>query len=342
MIHRATLESNAGAKRGAWQYNGQTALSLLRTRTELTDLRRVNARKLQPLFDEEVREWKEQLHWDYQPSIELIRSYVDARTLMGSVACHGGDPAGYGFFVLEDRKGLIGGLHVSQRFPRQEIARLLLRDMLGTLRHTPPVSRVEAQLMPSGTDLDQLLAEENFHLYPRQFMLLDVGFSSGAAAPATRGYRIEAWNDRWLQSAARLICLSYQDHVDGEINDQYRSEAGANRFLRNIVFLRGCGEFLAHSSFVLLSPESAIPLGLVLTSMVAPGIGHTTQICILPGYQGRGLGRALLRASIEALGTHGFEGLSLTVTSANQPAAGLYERMGFRTLRRFSAGVWIA
>lgn len=301
----------------------------------------MNSRKLQPLFDEEIREWKEQLRWDYQPSVDLIRSFIDARTLLGAVAWQGGEPAGYGFYVLEDHKGLIGGLHVSPRFSRQEIARLLLHEMLSTLRNTPFVTRVEAQLMPSGTDLDELLAEQRFHLYPRQFMLLDVARGTGGVARGIAGWRIEPWSDRWLQSAARLICLAYQNHVDGEINDQYRSEAGASRFLRNIVFLRGCGEFLPHSSFVLCSADGSTPLGLVLSSMVSPGVGHTTQICILPGYQGHGLGRGLLHASIDALATHGFDGLSLTVTSANQPAAGLYERMGFRTLRRFSAGVWL-
>jgi ribosomal protein S18 acetylase RimI-like enzyme len=317
-------------------------LSLLRTRTELTDLRRVGSRKLRPLFDEEVREWSEQLRWDYQPSINLIRSFIDAHTLLGYVAWQNGEPAGYGFYVIEERKGLIGGLHVSPRFAQREVARLLLREILTSLRHTPHVNRVEAQLMPSGTNLDDLLAEENFHLHHRLFMLLEIGPEGLSPAPPATGLKLEPWNDRWLPPAARLIRLAYENHVDGEINDQYRSEAGANRFLRNIVFLRGCGEFLPHASFVLASPQSAIPVGLVLTSAVAPGVGHTTQICVLPGYQGHGLGRQLLQTSIEALARHGFNALSLTVTSVNRSAVCLYERMGFRTLRRFSAGVWKA
>ena len=61
-------------------------------------------------------------------------------------------------------------------------------------------------------------------------------------------------------------------------------------------------------------------------------MGHTTQICVLPGYQGHGLGRQLLQTSIEALGQHGYNALSLTVTSVNRSAVCLYERMGFRTV----------
>jgi ribosomal protein S18 acetylase RimI-like enzyme len=307
---------------------------------ELTDLRRIPSRKLQPLFDEEGRCWIEELRWDYSPSLDLIRNFIDSHSLLGYAAWQNGEPAGYGFYVLEDHKGLIGGLYVSAKFPQAEVARLLLREILTTLRHTPHVDRVEAQLMPSGTDLDQVLAGENFRLYHRQFMLLALGGEKSDGIRPVAGLHLEPWSDRWMAPASRLIRLAYENHVDGEINDQYRSEAGANRFLRNIVFLRGCGEFLSQASFVLSDPRSEIPIGIVLTSTVAPAVAHTTQICVLPGYQGRGYGRRLLEASIDALNRAHFTGLSLTVTSANRRAVMLYERMGFKTIRRFSAGVW--
>ena len=315
-------------------------MSLLRTRVELTDLRRVDSRKLQPLFEEEARCWIEQLRWDYGASLDLIRNFIDSRSLPGYAAWQNGAPAGYGFYVVEERKGLIGGLYVSSRFPQTEVARLLLREMLATIRYLPHVARVEAQLMPTGTDLDGVLAEEKFLLYHRQFMHLTLGEAMLDEAKPPDELRLQPWNDHWVQSTSRLIRLAYANHIDGEINDQYRSEAGANRFMRNIVFLRGCGEFLPQASFVLTSPEQDTPIGVVLTSAVASGVGHTTQICVLPGYQGRGVGRRLLGASIKALARQGYMGLSLTVTSANRRAVALYERMGFQTLRRFSAGVW--
>ena len=316
-------------------------MSLLRTRVELTDLRRINSRKLQPLFDEEGRCWLQQLHWDYSPSLDLIRNFIDSHSLLGYAAWQNGEPAGYGFYVLEDHKGLIGGLYVSAKFPQAEVARLLLREILANLKHMPHIERVEAQLMPSGTELDNVLAGENFRLYHRQFMLLTLGKEQKKdGGKPMSGLRLETWCDRWVVPAGRLIRLAYENHIDGEINDQYRSEAGANRFLRNIVFLRGCGEFLSQASFVLVDPLSEAPVGLVLTSAVAPGVAHTTQICVLPGHQGRGLGRRMLESSAAALERMGYTTLTLTVTSANHRAVGLYERMGFNTIRRFSAGVW--
>lgn len=315
-------------------------MSLLRTRVELTDLRRINPRRLQPLFDEEVRNWMDQLRWDYRPSIELIRNFINARSLLGYAAWQNGQPAGYGFYVLEDHKGLIGGLYVSPRFPQAEIGRLLLREMLAGIRHLPHISRVEAQIMPSGTEIDEVLIGENFRIYHRQFMILDLDRSGSEGSPRTKAFPIEPWDNKWLQSSARLIQLAYQDHIDGDINDQYRTQAGAARFLRNIIFLRGCGEFLPQASFVLSASPDETPVGLVLTSAVAPGVAHTTQICVLPGYQGHGLGRGMLEASVAALERIGYSALSLTVTCANRNAVALYERMGFQTTRIFSAGVW--
>jgi ribosomal protein S18 acetylase RimI-like enzyme len=52
------------------------------------------------------------------------------------------------------------------------------------------------------------------------------------------------------------------------------------------------------------------------------------------------VGYELLRQSLLTLRDHGCRRVSLTVTAANRDAVDLYERIGFRTLRRFSAYVW--
>ena len=80
--------------------------------------------------------------------------------------------------------------------------------------------------------------------------------------------------------------------------------------------------------------------GVSLASLVAPEVGHITQICVAPSHQGRGIGRELLRRSLTVLAGHGCRSASLTVTSANESALRLYERTGFRTRRDFAAYVW--
>jgi ribosomal protein S18 acetylase RimI-like enzyme len=171
-------------------------------------------------------------------------------------------------------------------------------------------------------------------------MLLDLPKLHEAKTGASAGMRLSRWNDRYFEPCAKLIYLAYANHVDGVINDQYRSRPGALKFLKNIILLPGCGQFVPGASFVLHEPGSDELIAAVLTSEVSSGVGHTTQICVLPGFQGNGLGRVLMQTSAEALRSMKFRELTLTVTSQNRTAVQLYEKLGFHTIKSFTAGVW--
>ncbi|HVB86963.1 MAG TPA: GNAT family N-acetyltransferase [Candidatus Dormibacteraeota bacterium] len=309
---------------------------------QIVDLRQLQSRSLEGLFQEEARHWLEELRWDYRPSIDLVRKFIDSRALGGYAASDNGRLTGYGFYVLEDHKGLIGGLYVSPQNQQEAITERLLSEMLATLRATPRLERIEAQLMPFGSALDPNFLAQYFCLHTRQFMLLPLDRAQVSSKLASPGLRIEPWKDRAIESAARLIQLAYANHVDSQINDQYRTEAGSLKFLRNIVLLPGCGQFLPEASFLARPATGDKPVGMVLTSTVAEGVGHTTQVCVMPGYQHCGIGRLLMERSIEALRQRGYESLSLTVTASNRGAVELYERLGFRTVKTFAAGVWQA
>lgn len=318
---------------------------------QIVDLRQLTSRQLEPLLAEEALQWREELRWDYHTSTELIKKFIDARSLTGSAILENGRPVGYAFYVLEEHKGLVGGLFVSPTYSQQELSHQLLTDMLHTLSGIPKLERVEAQLIPFGYQLDPVLSEYGFRLYMRQFMIAPIASRAGdipdvplgliREGPGS-GLILERWDHRYFEQCARLIQLAYASHVDGEINDQYRSESGALRFLKNIIILPGCGQFQPEASFVLRSPYENQLVAVVLNSRVATGVGHTTQICAMPGYQGRGLGRRLMEASLQALGVRNFHTVSLTVTSNNERAVRLYERLGFATVKKFAAGVWTA
>jgi ribosomal protein S18 acetylase RimI-like enzyme len=309
---------------------------------QIVDLRQVRSRSLENLFQEEILRWREELYWDYRPSIDLIRRFVDSRALGGCVATENGNAAGYGFYVLEDHKGLIGGLFVSARPGQAAVTQQLLSEIFSALRATPRLQRIEAQLMPFGTEIDPAFLTPDFRLHTRQFMLLPLREAQLTRHPLSPGLQIEPWSDRSFESAARLIQLAYADHVDAEINDQYRSESGGMKFLRNIVLLPGCGTFLPDASFVVRPAGENRLAGMILTSTVADRVGHTTQVCVMPGYQGHHIGRQLMERSIDVLRQHNYDSLSLTVTASNRRAVELYERLGFRTIKTFAAGVWKA
>jgi ribosomal protein S18 acetylase RimI-like enzyme len=306
----------------------------------IVDLRQTTVRQIESLLEEEARHWREELHWDYRGALDLIKRFLDAHALAGCVAFENGSAVGYSFYVLEEQKGLIGGLYVSSRFPQTSIGRRLLEEMLYSMRAIPHLTRIEAQLMPFSGPVDAPLEDQGFRLYTRQFMLLDLAKFPESRVGASTSMRLDRWNDRYFDPCAKLIYLAYANHVDGEINDQYRSHSGALKFLKNIILLPGCGQFVPAASFVLRQPGSDELVAAVLTSEVFPGVGHTTQICVLPGFQGSGIGRMLMHTSAEALRNLKFRELTLTVTSENRTAVELYERLGFRTIKSFTAGVW--
>jgi len=318
---------------------------------QLVDLRQLSSWQLDTLLAEEAQQWREELRWDYRASTELIKKFVDARSLTGSAILENGQPVGYAFYVLEEHKGLVGGLFVSPRFSQQELSQRLLADMLSTLSGIPKLERVEAQLIPFGYQPEPVLSEYGFRLHMRQFMIaplvphaapqIDVLPGMIREGPDA-GLILDRWDHRYFEPCARLIQLAYANHVDGEINDQYRSESGALRFLKNIIVLPGCGQFQPEASFVLRPPHENHLVAVILNSRVSEGVGHTTQICAQPGYQGRGLGRRLMEASLQAMRVRGFTAVSLTVTSGNERAVHLYEKLGFNTVKKFPAGVWTA
>ena len=306
----------------------------------IIDLRQTTVRQIEPLLQEEANHWREELHWDYRGALELIKRFLDAHALSGCVALEHGSAVGYSFYVLEDHKGLIGGMYVSPQQNQGPIGQRLLEEMLYSMRALPQMQRIEAQLMPFGGPVDEALLAQGFRLHTRQFMLLDLTKKADRGPTINSGLRLDRWNDRYFEPCAKLIYLAYANHIDGDINDQYRSRNGALKFLKNIILLPGCGQFQPGASFVLRHPGSDDLVGAVLTSEVAEGVGHTTQICVQPGFQGHGLGRALMETAANALRSMRFRELSLTVTAENRTAVHLYEQLGFTTIKSFTAGVW--
>ena len=306
----------------------------------ILDLRQLRAADLAPLLAEERAAWRDVLDWDFTRSAELVERFVDLHALHGHALVYGGETLGYTYFVREDHKGLIGDLFLraSARTPDNE--RLLLERVLESLAATR-VKRVESQLMmvdslrhPTGA------AARHLTTFDRNFMVLEMPAEALPPGRPRRRFFVERWADPYQDSAAHLIAAAYAGHVDSRINDQYRSAAGARRFLSNIVQYPGCGTFFGPASYAAFDAGTGRICGVSLASLVSASCGHITQICVLPEVRGSGVGYELLRHSLHSLGEHGYRRASLTVTASNHEAMALYERVGFRTVRQFSAYVW--
>jgi len=308
----------------------------------ILDLRHLRAGDLDALLDEEIQVWADTLDWDFRGSAGLVRRFLDMQALNGYSLILNGQPVGYCYYVSEERKGLIGDLYVMKQFATSDNEERLLAAVVDNLAKTLSVHRIESQLMMLRNGSAMSLPQRRYlRAHGRNFMQLDLSPAAKLhEIRPTHPVWIENWSERRQDDAAALIVNSYQGHIDSQINDQYRSAAGARRFLLNIIQYPGCGSFFQPASFVAIDSDSGKLAGICLASLVKADVGHVTQVCVSRAVRGTGVGYELIRRSLELLARHGCRKVSLTVTAANTEAIALYERMGFRKTRNFFAYVW--
>jgi ribosomal protein S18 acetylase RimI-like enzyme len=308
---------------------------------DIVDLRQLVARDLEPLLREETAAWRDELDWDFEKSADLVRRFVDLRALNGNALMEQGVVTGYIYFVLEENKGLIGDLYVRRAARTPEREDWLLQAALDQIAASPQACRVECQLMMLRPGHERGAPYAGYRAsFERNFMRIDLRQAPLETSPIRYPIFIERWVDHYQDTAAHLIAEAYRGHIDSRINDQYRSVPGARRFLHNIVQYPGCGAFYRPASFAAFEAGTGQLCGISLASVVAGDCGHITQICVSDPVRGTGVGYELLRRSLHALRDAHCAFASLTVTGANRSAVELYERVGFETVRRFSAYVW--
>lgn len=319
---------------------------------EILDIRHFSGAQLKPLLRDEAGRWQTRLLWDYTRASNMLLDYFDSRILPGFVALQAGCIVGYAFCVFEGAKAVIGDIYAygETEATSNPICDTLLHHLLELLHAAPGIDRVESQLLmfPIGA-LSSPFHARGFRSAPRLFMLRDLQpvAGSGAGSEERRSHArpspnllLQAWQPEFYESAATLIHRCYVGHMDADINDQYRTLHGAQRFLHNIIRFPGCGVFDAGNSWVMRNPHTLTVEAILLCSRVRPDVDHITQLCVSPALHGLGVGETLLaHCARESLG-RSVNHLSLTVTEANLHALHLYQRNGFRTLHRFEAMVW--
>jgi ribosomal protein S18 acetylase RimI-like enzyme len=321
--------------------------------SRIVDVRQLRVQQFQPLLEAESRAWLDSLHWDYAPSSGLVSSYLEEKRLSGFALVENDVAQAYCLYFREGLKGLIGTLFEQPGNSRPDAAVNLLGKAIDALVGFVDIRRIEAQLPHFSLGrIGPYFRSRAFQSYLRQFMAFRLGISAPNCQTAhlqtglpgqkeTPGdFVFHPWERKHDREAAQLIYHVYQNHIDAAVNDQYRSIAGTTRLVESIVRHRGCGDYLPHASIAAVHRSTGKLAGILGLTAVRPGTAHIPQIAVATGYQGIGLGRAMLCAAFEKLGRSGFSEVSLTVTALNSGAVRLYERTGFRTFREFGAFVW--
>src|SRR5215469_8321253 len=87
-----------------------------RSAESIVDLRELASGHLDALLTEESQAWQEELDWDFRSSADLVRRFMQLRSLNGFAVINRGGVAGYSYYVVEEGKGLIGDFFIRAAF----------------------------------------------------------------------------------------------------------------------------------------------------------------------------------------------------------------------------------
>ncbi len=304
----------------------------------LEDLRRVGSATLEPLMREESEFWLDILGWDYRPTQDFLRTYIDNSVLPGFVLIESGRAVGYAYLVVDAGRGVIGDLYVMRERWGGDLEAQLAAASFAVLKETPFVRRIEAQLMVfSKAELESVFINAGFETFRRHFLLLELGsYNGGRAEP--EGLEMRPWDDSMIDEAARIIYESYVGGIDAYFSSSFGHLDRCHGFVVNLVRRAGCGGFVPRMTTVgYLDDKMA---GVVVATELSPGVGHLPQISVAPGHQGSGIGAYLVDESLQRFGEAGYGAVSLTVTEQNERAEQWYRRIGFAEVLPFSAYLW--
>ena len=294
---------------------------------------------LEPLWVHERSLWRDILFWDVAPVISAVRRAVDRRTLAGKAAVAGRNTLGYGYYMLEGHKAVIGSLAFLPRVNVTEVGARILDSLIAPLESDPSVTRIESQFVSlGGQRLNDEFVSRGFDLHQRIFLrrsMADVPLESRLIPSII----IDFWDSSCLESAAELMQHAHEGRVDAQMNELYRTQVGCQALLQNIMFQSGCGKLIPSASFVARDGAGDL-VGFVVSTEISPRNAHLAQLAVGPDAQGRGLGRSFLIRTLHALARRGYETVSLMVSGSNQRAYSLYESAGFENVCEFPVFSW--
>lgn len=300
-------------------------------------LKDLAVRDLRFLLEEEVEYWGEELLWDYAEVSQAVSGGLERRTLVGRVVQDGRRPVAYCYYMLDGGRAIVGALFASHDFRGRGLEEQLLEDVISDAQAAPGNERVECQtLFSTAPDADRRFLKAGFKSRRRHYLVraLDRPIEVVAPKVALRPVRRE---DLW--TAAEVIYRSHHGSLDAALNLTYATPAYCRGFVETLVLRAGCGRFDPEASFIAEGPRG--PVAVLLASHLSRTNGHICQVSVSPDAQGRGLGSALMAASLSAFREQGLRTASLSVTVENHRAYDLYLRLGFGVRKEFAAHAWV-
>ena len=180
--------------------------------------------------------------------------------------------------------------------------------------------------------------------YVKRFrMELDLGRWKRPRIELPIDYRLVAWHTTLVQAHAEVKYASFRGEIDAQVFPCLGELQGCERLMSEIEAKDGFlpeGTWLAEN--VGTGPSSAEYCGTIQAVRTQKGKANIQNIGVTPFHRGRGIGTALILASLLGLHYQGIRCVGLEVTAENENAVRLYRQLGFRTARTLYKAVELA
>ena len=308
----------------------------------IVDLVSVDPSELDRLWQREASLWRERLYWEVPDRPAALWRALKSGSVQGKAVRVESRIAGYAYsHIISGQRGVISAFVIAPQWGHTRVGDTLLHAMVTDL-HRFGLPRIECPSVSFDAPwLDAIFARQGFYAYGREFLRVNLnGVAESDHVPAA--VELEPWPERRrgaeLGEAAAVMQAAYSGGIDAEISELYRTPGGCRMVLQNLMSQHLGGRFVADASF--LARRKGQLIGFTVITEIAPQQGHLAQIVVLPQYQGRGVGQALLRHSQVRLIDLKFGTLSLIVSQANHPALKLYHALGFQSVLTFPVFTW--
>lgn len=303
----------------------------------VVDLRTITPVALESLWQREAHWWREHLRWDIADAQAALRRVVERGGVPGKAIQVGAQMAGYAYYVIAGRLGVLAGFSVAPEWSIPEVGRPLLQATLDAIRQHG-VPRIESQCIPIDCPwLSAALEPQGFQPYWREVLRLDLQ-PMPAPVPPRDHMHLEPWQGTHLREAAAIMQAAYAKSPDADMNTFYRTVEGCRLVLDHLLNQGGGGRPVTAASALVRHRGQGI--GCIVITETALHQSHLVQVAVLPAYQRHGVGRWLLHYSLSQLAAHQYETLSLLVSRANHRALTMYHAMGFHAVLSYPVFVW--
>ena len=174
----------------------------------------------------------------------------------------------------------------------------------------------------------------NLVYFKRYRMEIDLSDCDMSLAAPPSPYRLVPWDKSLLEALAEAKYLSFRDEIDADVFPSLGQRAGCRRLMRDISRKPG---FVPAATWLAVHPHAPGEMpeycGTVQGIRDKNGMGSIQNLGITPGHRSCGLGTSLLFTALKGFRKSGLQRVFLEVTSHNDGAIRLYERLGFTTVR---------